>query len=98
MQDTHWASGLYGYFPSYALGNIYGGMFLKKLKKEVPTWKKELRKGNFQPVRSWLVENIHAKGNLYDPADLVKEVTGENLNVKPFISYLKKKYGKIYGF
>ncbi len=98
MQDTHWASGLYGYFPSYALGNIYGGMFLKKLRRDVPPWKKELRKGNFQPVKGWLVENVHQKGNLYDPADLVKEVTGENLTVKPFIAYLAKKYGKIYGF
>ncbi len=98
MQDTHWASGYYGYFPSYALGNIYGGMFLKKLKKAQPTWKKELKKGNFTPVKSWMIENVHSKGNLYDPADLVKEVTGENLTVKPFIAYLEKKYGKIYGF
>ena len=94
MQDTHWASGYYGYFPSYALGNIYGGMFLKKLKKDEPTWKK----GNFHPVKNWMIENIHSKGNLYDPADLVKEVTGETLKVKPFISYLEKKFGKIYGF
>jgi carboxypeptidase Taq len=98
MQDTHWASGYYGYFPSYALGNIYGGMFLKKLKRDEPKWKKELKKGNFQPVKKWMVENVHSKGNLYDPADLVKEVTGENLTVKPFIAYLEKKYGKIYGF
>jgi len=98
MQDTHWAGGLYGYFPSYALGNIYGGMFLKKLKRDAPTWKRELKKGNFQPVKGWLVENIHSKGNLYDPADLVKEVTGENLTVKPFINYLEKKYAKVYGF
>jgi carboxypeptidase Taq len=98
MQDTHWASGLYGYFPSYALGNIYSGMFLKKLKRDAPTWKRELKKGNFQPVKGWLVENIHSKGNLYDPADLVKEVTGENLTVKPFINYLEKKYAKVYGF
>ncbi|MCX6655836.1 MAG: carboxypeptidase M32 [Candidatus Bathyarchaeota archaeon] len=98
MQDTHWASGYYGYFPSYALGNIYGGMFLKKLKKDDPTWKKELKKGNFQPVKNWMIENVHSKGNLYDPADLVKEVTGETLKVKPFISYLEKKFGKIYGF
>jgi carboxypeptidase Taq len=98
MQDTHWASGYYGYFPSYALGNIYGGMFLKKLRKDDPTWKKELKMGNFQPVKNWMIENVHSKGNLYDPADLVKEVTGEYLKVKPFISYLDKKFGKIYGF
>ncbi len=98
MQDTHWASGYYGYFPSYALGNIYGGMFLKKLRRDAPGWRKEIRRGNFQPVKKWLVDNIHAKGNLLDPADLAKEVTGENLTVKPFIGYLEKKFGKIYGF
>ena len=98
MQDTHWASGYYGYFPSYALGNIYGGMFLKKLKKDQPAWKKELKKGNFTPVKSWMIENVHSKGNLYDPADLVKEVTGESLTVKPFIAYLEKKFAKIYDF
>ena len=98
MQDTHWASGLYGYFPSYALGNIYGGMFLNKLGRDVPGWKKEIKKGNFTPVENWLIENIHSKGKLYDPADLVKDVTGKNLTVKPFIDYLEKKFGKIYGF
>jgi len=98
MQDTHWASGLFGYFPSYALGNIYGGMFLRKMRRDVPGFKKELRKGNFQPVKSWLTENVHRKGDLYDPADLVREVTGERLTIRPFISYLEKKFGKIYGF
>jgi carboxypeptidase Taq len=98
MQDTHWASGSYGYFPSYALGNLYGGMFLKKLRNEVPDWKKEIKKGNFQPVKSWLIENVHSKGDLYDPADLVKVICGESMNVKPFLSYLDKKYSKIYGY
>jgi len=98
MQDTHWASGLYGYFPSYALGNIYGGMFLKKLRRDAPGWKKDIKKGNFTPVKNWLLENIHNKGKLYDPADLVKQVTGTNLTVKPFIDYLERKFGKIYGF
>ncbi len=98
MQDTHWASGLFGYFPSYALGNVYDGMLLKKMKRDVPEWKKELKKGNFTHVKKWMIENVHSKGNLYDPADLVKEVTGDNLTVKPFISYLEKKYARIYGF
>ena len=98
MQDTHWASGSYGYFPSYAMGNIYGGMFLQKLKRDVPNWKKGIRKGDFAPVKAWLVENVHSKGHLYDPADLVKQITGRSLTVKPFISYLDEKFGRIYGF
>lgn len=96
MQDTHWASGSYGYFPSYAMGNIYGGMFLRKITKDLPRWKKDLKKGNFGPVKSWLVENVHSKANLYDPADLVKQITGQNLTVGPFITYLEQKFRRIY--
>jgi carboxypeptidase Taq len=98
LQDTHWAGGSFGYFPSYALGNIYGGMFLRKLNQDVPSWRKSIKKGDFKPVRQWLVDNIHSKGNLYDPADLVKEVTGESIRVGPFIGYLNRKFGALYGF
>ncbi len=96
MQDTHWANGLQGYFPSYALGNIYGGMFLNKLKKDIPEWRKELKKGNIKPAMTWMKENIQSKGALYDPADLIKDIMGTKLTVKPFINYLEKKYEKIY--
>ncbi|OPY34472.1 MAG: Carboxypeptidase Taq (M32) metallopeptidase [Methanomassiliicoccales archaeon PtaU1.Bin124] len=98
MQDTHWAGGSFGYFPSYALGNIYGGMFLRKMEKDVPEWREEVRKGNYVPVGTWLKDNVHSKGNMYDPADLVKHVTGKNVEIEPFIAYLKGKMGKIYGF
>ncbi len=97
MQDTHWAGGSFGYFPSYALGNIYGGMFLRKLDRDVPTWRTSVRKGDFKPVRQWLVDNIHSKGNLYDPADLVKVVTGEGLTIEPFLDYLNDKVERTYG-
>ncbi|MCE5295517.1 MAG: carboxypeptidase M32 [Euryarchaeota archaeon] len=98
MQDTHWAGGSFGYFPSYALGNLYGGMFLQKMNKDVPDWKDSVSKGNFMPVKMWLRDNIHMKGNMYDPADLIKVVTGKKLDVKPFISYLDEKMGVIYDY
>jgi carboxypeptidase Taq len=98
MQDTHWASGLFGYFPSYALGNIYGGMFLKKMKREVPDYQKNITMGDFKPVKTWLIDNIHLQGNLYDPEELIKKVTGSNLNVDPFISYLESKYKRLYKY
>jgi len=98
MQDTHWAGGSLGYFPSYALGNLYGGMFLRKMDRDVADWRDEIGKGNFTPVRNWLSENVHSKGKLYDPADLIKVVTGESLKVEPFISYLDQKFKAIYGY
>jgi len=98
MQDTHWASGYFGYFPSYALGNIYGGMFLDRMERTLPDWKKGVEAGDFLPVKNWLVENVHRRGNLYDPADLVKTVTGKDLDIKPFLNYLDTKFSAIYGY
>lgn len=97
MQDTHWAGGSFGYFPSYALGNLYGGMFLRKLDRDVPEWRDAVAEGNYAPVGGWLAENVHSRGNLYDPADLIKVVTGEGLNIKPFLDYLKMKVEMVYG-
>ena len=98
LQDTHWSGGSFGYFPSYALGNIYSGMFLDKMNKDVPSWRKGLRKGEFAPVLQWLRQNVHSKGDLYDPADLIKEVTGKELTIAPFLKYLERKMSSIYGF
>ena len=98
MQDTHWASGLFGYFPSYALGNIYSGQLLAKMEREIPEWKEQLANGNFNNVKQWLTRNVHSYGNLYDPADLIKIITGEEINVKHYLNYLYGKYSKLYGF
>ncbi|MFZ0966372.1 MAG: carboxypeptidase M32, partial [Candidatus Bathyarchaeia archaeon] len=98
MQDTHWASGLYGYFPSYALGNIYSGQILATMQKDLPNWKKQIEKGNFSPVKNWLIKNVHTYGDLYDPPDLIRKITGKELNVKPYLNYLNEKYSKLYGF
>ena len=96
MQDTHWASGYHGYFPSYALGNIYGGQLLAKMEQEIPNWLDQVGDGKFANIKQWMVENIHRRGNLYNPEDLVKLITGEGLNAKPFINYLTAKYKRIF--
>ncbi|RLI22714.1 carboxypeptidase M32 [Candidatus Bathyarchaeota archaeon] len=98
MQDTHWASGLYGYFPSYALGNIYSGQILTAMEKDLPNWRNRIAEGSFHDVRQWLAENVHSYGNLYDPADLIRKITGTELSVKPYLNYLNKKYSELYGF
>jgi carboxypeptidase Taq len=98
MQDTHWASGLYGYFPSYALGNIYSGQILAAMEEDLPNWRKQIEKGKFTPVKNWLIESIHSYGNLYDPPELIRKITEKELDVKPYLSYLNEKYSKLYGF
>ncbi len=96
MQDTHWASGLFGYFPDYALGNVYDGMFLDKMVKDVPDWEQAVLQGNFTPVHDWLKTNVHDKGNLMDAVDLVKAVTGKPIDAAPFVRYLDRKMSKIF--
>ena len=98
MQDTHWASGSYGYFPSYALGNIYGGQILSAMEKDIRNWRSLISKGDFSSIKQWLSQNVYAYGNMYDPADLLRRITGENINVKHYISYLDAKYSKLYGY
>jgi carboxypeptidase Taq len=97
MQDTHWASGSFGYFPSYALGNIYSGQLLATMEKDLSNWRKQIEKGNFSPVRNWLIKNVHAYGGLHDPLELIRKITGKELNVKPYLNYLNEKYSKLYG-
>ncbi|MHA2364389.1 MAG: carboxypeptidase M32 [Candidatus Hodarchaeales archaeon] len=96
LQDIHWAGASFGYFPSYALGNLFGAQFLKTLEKDIPDWKEYVRKGNIKPITEWLTKNIHSKGKFLDPLNLIKEVTGEELSSKHFIEYLNEKYTKLY--
>ena len=98
MQDTHWASGLYGYFPSYALGNIYSGQLLACMEKDVQDWRTQISEGNFTNVKQWLNKNVHSHGNLYSPPDLIKRIAGKPLTVAPFIDYLHEKYSRLYQF
>lgn len=98
LQDMHWSDGSFGYFPSYALGNLYGAQMLNKLKKDKPKVFEEIEKGNMKPVYEWLKENVHKHGAIYKPAELIKIVTGEELTAKYFIEYLNEKYSKIYMF
>jgi carboxypeptidase Taq len=98
MQDTHWASGLMGYFPDYALGNVYDGMFLECLERDVPSWRDAVASGDCSPVLDWMHQNVHEKGNTMDAVDLVQAVAGKPLDSQPFIDYLTGKMGGIYGF
>lgn len=96
LQDVHWSLGMVGYFQSYALGNLYGGQFLDQLKKDVPNAISEIAHGDFAPVNSWLIANIHQAGRLHTPEELVKQVTGRGLSAQYFLDYLQEKYVGIY--
>ncbi len=96
MQDSHWAGGSIGYFPTYALGSAFGAQFLRQMEKDIDV-DGELEKGNFKAVTDWLKQNIHRYGALYDYDELMVKVTGEHFDPKYYIDYLKEKYQKLYG-
>lgn len=96
LQDMHWSAGEFGYFPSYALGNIYGGQFLNKLLEINESAIKNIVSGDLTEINNWLRDNIHKHGALYTPEELVKNITGEEISTKYFLRYLEKKYKNIY--
>ncbi len=98
LQDMHWGTGLYAYFQTYTLGNIYDGQILHAMMKNDSDIFDDIKKGDFNKLHKWLTDNIHQYGNLYTEGEMIKRVTGEKLNADYFLEYLNKKYGEIYGF
>lgn len=95
LQDVHWAYGNFGYFPSYAMGNLYGAQILSVMQKKV-NFDFELAHGNLLPIKNWLDENLHHYGSMYFPQELIKQITGKALDYKYFTNYIIKKYSELY--
>lgn len=92
LQDVHWAGGSFGYFPSYALGLIYAAQLTETLKSERADFETLVRKGEFGPIKQWLETNVHRHGKSLTPNELIKQVTGEDISVRPLVRYLTDKY------
>ncbi len=97
LQDIHWSMGAIGYFPTYALGNLYGLQFYEAAKGQIAQLEDKIAGGDLGTLRDWLRENIHQVGRAKTAAELVRELTGRPLSAEPFIHYLKQKYGELYG-
>ena len=97
LQDTHWSSGLIGYFPTYTIGNLASVQLFNKALADVPCIPDDIASGRFAGLLGWLRENVHQHGRKYLPADLIHIATGEPLSAGPYLHYLKQKYGELYG-
>lgn len=97
LQDVHWSCGLFGYFPTYTLGNLYAAQIFATARREVPDLEGKIGRGELRPLREWLREKIHRHGMLLRPNALCEKVTGEPLNARHFNAYLKAKFGELYG-
>ena len=96
LQDSHWAGGMIGYFPSYALGSAYGAQFLAKIKETVDV-DKCVESGDLKPLNAWNREHIWQFGKLYPPVELIEKVFGAPFDAEYYVAYLESKCREIYG-
>ncbi|MBI5963095.1 MAG: carboxypeptidase M32 [Chloroflexi bacterium] len=96
LQDIHWSAGLFGYFSTYALGNLVSAQLWEKINKDIRDLDEQIRKGKFDSLLGWLREKVHTHGHKYDPQDLIQKVTGSKIDSAAYVRYLTKKYSDIY--
>ena len=97
LQDVHWSVGLFGYFPTYMLGNVYAGCLYETLREAVPKLDTQLAKGKTGKATQWLRENLQRHGGLYPPRDIIERASGVVPSEGPLLDYLEAKFGALYG-
>ena len=97
LQDIHWAHGAMGYFPTYALGNLYAAQLMETIEKDLPDLWQQVETGQFAPLLDWLREHIHRIGRRKRPIELMEDVTGRTPESGPYLRYLERKYNTLYG-
>ncbi|WP_321363852.1 carboxypeptidase M32 [uncultured Celeribacter sp.] len=98
LQDVHWPVGLFGYFPTYSLGNVYAGCLHKALRAEISDLDAQMAKGDTSAATRWLAENLQQFGGLREPRDTIVHACGFEPTEAPLLDYLEEKFAGIYGF
>jgi carboxypeptidase Taq len=96
LQDIHWSAGLFGYFPTYSLGNLYAAQFYAQAESDLGGLAEQFAAGEFRPLRDWLAAKIHQHGQRYTAAELVEQVTGHPLSHEPLLAHLRAKFSPLY--
>ena len=97
LQDVHWSVGLFGYFPTYSLGNVYAGCLYQALQAAVPGLGEQLAEGDTSGATGWLREHVQQYGGLYAPRDIIHRASGVEPDPEPLLTYLEQKFGALYG-
>jgi carboxypeptidase Taq len=92
LQDMHWSIGLFGYFPTYQLGNVISVQIWEQAREELGDLEEQFARGEFTPLREWLREHIYRHGARYPPQKLLRRVTGSDLDPEPYLEYLRTKF------
>jgi carboxypeptidase Taq len=97
LQDIHWASASFGYFPTYALGNVIAGQLWEAARADLVDLDDQLAAGEMRPLRDWLAERVYRHGGKFLPAEMVDRVCGGSLDPAPLLRYLRDRFGEVYG-
>jgi carboxypeptidase Taq len=97
LQDIHWSYVSFGVFPGYTIGNLVGAQLMEKIRSDIPDLDAQIERGEFATLLSWLRKNVHRHGRKFTPDELLERATGKTLTAEPWIDYVKKKYGALYG-
>jgi carboxypeptidase Taq len=96
LQDVHWSCGLFGYFPTYTLGNLYAAQFARAARRDLGDLDSSFARGEFAPLREWLRRHVHRHGRRHEPAELCRVATGAPLSPDVFLGYLEDKLERVY--
>ncbi len=97
LQDVHWSVGLFGYFPTYTLGNVYAGCLFKALREDLPDVDAQMAVGDLSGATGWMAETLQRHGGLYEPREIVERASRGPVSEGPLLDYLDAKFGAIYG-
>ena len=97
LQDVHWSLGLFGYFPTYSLGNVYAGCLLKAMMAAIPDLDTHLARGDLAPALDWLATRLQIHGSRYEPRVTIARACGFEPEAGPLLDYLETKFGALYG-
>jgi len=97
LQDMHWSAGMFGYFPTYALGNLYAAQLFAAMKQDIPAVNEQIARGEFSRILQWLTSRILQYGAAFTASELLSHVSGESLDARYAVSYLEKKYAGLLG-
>ncbi len=93
LQDTHWASGLIAYFPTYLLGTVMSVQIWERVSEDIPDLAAQIERGEFGALREWLGEQLHRHGRKFPPQETLRRAIGTTIDAKPYLAYLRTRYG-----
>ncbi len=91
LQDVHWAAGMFGYFPTYQLGNVVAAQIWERLMLDLPDAYDQIEQGRFDEIHTWLRDRLYALGRKFTPAETIARVAGGPIDPEPYLAYLRDK-------